>query len=323
MEIREQLEKVCYKYDLPKKKRKCSASKKLAHIEKKSIFHITNSDSETSYNESIGLGLFDFMYLYREIKSCKIIDKKSLFNGYKLTKLSYGNSLRIHQLRYSFNNIEWDTLNRTIRDNNLTIWSPNAQSIMLSIGSKQDKELCNLELLSEGFKQIAKRYSVLDTLKIFELLSKKEVNIEIGNDVLSSEKEIRELGFEFLPKTYEIYGTKFWFDKSRHNGIELDYSFNCYLDDIVKAFKLIENLPYLIRIAKEIEVRNKQLECYNKLKLEQKNNKVNFIQASKINPKPDLNTCLENNLSLEYYNFNEIKDLYGFRYRIKCIIYER
>ena len=41
----------------------------------------------------------------------------------------------------------------------------------------------------------------------------------------------------------------------------------------------MENLLYLIRIAKEIEVRKKLLDQYNKLKLEQKNNKVNFIQA--------------------------------------------
>ena len=188
LEIREQIKFECYNLcDSPKKKKLVGVSKKLAHIEKKSIFHITNSDSETLQSESMDLGFLDFVYLYRAIKSCRIVDKKSLFNGYKLSKLNYGNSLRIHQLRYSFNNTEWDTLNRTIRENNVTIWSPNAQSVMLSIGSKQDKELCNMELLSKGFKQIAKRYSLLDTLKIVGLLRKKEVNIEIGNDILNSE----------------------------------------------------------------------------------------------------------------------------------------
>lgn len=309
LEIKEQLKNVCYNLDLPTKKRKISATKKLAHIEKKSIFHITNSELETLSSESMDIGLLDFMYLYREVKSCKIIDEKSLFNGYKLTKLIYGNNLRIHQCRYSFNNLEWDTLHRTVRENNLSIWSPNAQSVMLIIASKQDKELCNMELLSEGFKQIAKRYTFFDTLRIVGLLRKKEVNVEIGNDVLSSEEEIRELGFDFLPKTYEIYGIKFWFDKSRKDGIELDFSFNCGLNDIIKAYKFIENLPYLIRIAKEIEVRKKLLDQYNKLKLEQKNNKVNEIQAFKITPKTDLSKCFRNDLEKEYKILNEINDL--------------
>lgn len=308
MEIREQLKLVSYEY-LPSKKRKIKATKKLAHIEKKTKFHIEKIKTETSYNESVDIGFLNFMYLYREIKSCKIVNEKSLINGYKLTKLNYGNSLRIHQCRCSFNNIEWDTLNRTIRENNITIWSPNPQSIMLSIGSKQNKELCNMELLSEGFKQIAKRYSFLDTLKIVGLLRKKKVSIEIGNDVLSSEKEIRNLGFEFLPKTYEIYGIKFWFDKSRNNEIELDFSFNCYLDDIVKAFKLIENLENEIRIVRALERHNKLLEQYNKLKIEIKNNKVNLIQAFERKPSNDKGYNLKNDFLLEYKNFNEINDL--------------
>lgn len=304
-EIREQLKLVCYKYDLPKKKKKIKATKKLAHIDKKSIFHITNYKTETLQNAGMDIGFLNFMYLYRDIKSCKIIDRKSLFNGYNLTKLSYGNNLRIHQCRYSFNNVEWNNLSRTIRDNNLTIWSPNAQSIMLSIGSKQDKELCNLELLSEGFKQIAKRYNFFDTLRIVSLLRKKEVNIEIGIDVLSSEEEIRNLGFEFLPKTYKIHGLRFWFDKSRKDGkIELDFSFNSYLTDIVKAFKLIELFKKNVKSFATL---------YEKGIIE--------IIPFDIAPKPDLNTWIRNDLPLEYYNFNEIKDLYGIVYRNECVIY--
>ena len=292
LEIREQLEKVSYQYDLPKKKRKIKATKKLAHIEKKAKFHITNYKTESSSNASMDIGFMNFMYLYQDIKKCKIIDKKSLINGYKLTKLSYGNNLRIHQCRYSFNNVEWNNLHSPIRDKNLTIWSPNAQSIMLSIGSKQDKELCNLELLSEGFRQIAKRYTFSDTLRIVNLLRKKEVNIELGIDVLSPEEEIRNLGFGFLPKTYKIYGIKFWFDKSRNSGIELDFSFNSYLTDIVKALKLIELFKKNIKSFATLYEKG-----------------INEIIPFDIAPKPDLDTCLENDFAYIEKVIYEIKDL--------------
>ncbi|MEE9378859.1 MAG: hypothetical protein V3V33_12580 [Candidatus Lokiarchaeia archaeon] len=259
---------------------------------KKSEFHITSSNSKTVHNKSMDLELLFLENIVRELKSCRIIDKNSVRNLFNLGKVNKGNNLRLHQFRYVFNTIEWSNLSRTIRDTQLSIWSPNEQSIMLSIGSKQNKELCNLELLNKGFEQIAERFNIFEYFKIAKLLIEKEVNIELGVDVLSSEEEIRELGFEFLPKTYKIYETTFWFDKSRRDGIiELDISFNCRLTNLVKAFKLIESY-------------NRYVSLYEK----------GIIESESFDIAPSIEKgCSIRNVSANFKeNYNELQDFIAF-----------
>jgi len=239
----------------PSKRIPPNSSKNNTHLYKgKSEFHITMHSKKTLQNGNRELGYLFFENMVRELKGCNIVDKNSVKNLVNLSRLNLGNNLRLHQYLYGFNNIEWSNLKKTVRDKQLSIWSPNTQSVMLSISSKQDKDLCNLELLNRGFEQIAERYNSFEAFIISQLLRIKECNVELGIDVLSSEEEIRELGYEFLPKTYEIYGITFWFDTS--NGkIELDISFNCNLNTLIKAFQLIKEFEQYVKLyEKEIVI---------------------------------------------------------------------
>lgn len=248
-EIEEQLKL----YEIPPPKRKKKTEKKCNRLYKgKSEFHIAMHSKKALQNGHSGLGYLFFENMVKELKSCNIVDKNSLINLFNLSKVKIGNNIRLHQCRYTFSNFEWYKyrLNNNVKHRNLTIWKPNPYCVMVSIESKQDKELCNLELLSKGFCQIAERYNVLETFTILQLLLKKKCSNEIGINVLSSEEEIRALGFDFLPKTYRIYGLKFWFDKS--NGkIELDMSFNCKLVNVIKTFNLIKEYKQLAKLYKK------------------------------------------------------------------------
>ncbi len=229
---------------LPQKKRLRLGTKNDTHLYKaKTKNHITMHTKKTQQKEGNDSVLLFLENMVKGLKNCKIIDKKSIKNLYNIGKIRKGNEIRLHQYRSVFSINEWRNLNGSTRHKNLTVWSPNAQTIMLSIGSKEDKELSNLQLLTKGFEQIAERFNALESLIIAGLLKKKGANVEFGIDVLNSEQEIREIGFEFLPKTYNIYQMKFWFDNSRKDGkIELDISLNYDLNNLINCFKLIEEL---------------------------------------------------------------------------------
>ncbi len=119
---------------------------------------------------------------------------------------------------------------------------------------------------------------VLFEVKLRHEILNSDTSVEIGFPIRkpTTLKEIKK--HWVIAKVYSLKDkVKFWIDKS--DGFELDFKFKIRLSKLFRIIKFMENLPYLIRIAKEIEVRKKLLDQYNKLKLEQKNNKVNFIQA--------------------------------------------
>lgn len=240
-----EIEKQLKSYEIPPPKRKKNTKKQLIPLYKyKSEFHMTKVSSETLQNGNRDLEYLFFENLVREIKSCRIVNKKSVMNLFNFSKLELGNKFRIHQYRYGFSNIEFG-LSRAIRHRNLTVWSPNSQSVMLSIESKQDKGLCNLELLNKGFEQIAESFNIYDIAKLTKLFREKEANIELGIKVLTPIEIVKQY-FELYPKTYEIYGIKFWFDYS--DGLELDISLNCKLENLITIFKFIKEFIQFVKL---------------------------------------------------------------------------
>jgi hypothetical protein len=208
-----------------------------------------------------------------------------------------------------------------------------------------------LELLKKGYEQILKRYSNLDAFRIVNLLNQKEVNVELGFRVLSSKEEVLEY-FEFLPRTYDIYGIKFWFDKS--DGIELDFSFNINLNSVIRMFKLIDLFNRYISLYEkgilEIEpftLENSlsknaianfertlyELNEFNNLGIGLKSilprmdiiedgENGNFAKITKDYNKTPSNpeiTWVKNDFPLEYEILNEINDLYNLVILLKSI----
>jgi len=248
---------------VPKKKIPLTSSKSDTHLYKsKSRFRIGSVSKKTLQKDNRELEYLFFENLVRDIKGCKIVNKNSVRNLVKLRKLFpyLDNKYRFHEFRWVFSGLDIALLKvinyiikfGTIRDKNITIWvnkntSKKATSLIVSISSRANKELCNRELLKEGFDQIAERLlSQLSTEVVLQLYAKmyqNEVSVEFGNSSHKSKEFIEKLGFEFLPRTYKVYNDKYWLDCS-HGGVELEFKTKTYLTNIynvlsfVKEFKL-------------------------------------------------------------------------------------
>lgn len=135
-----------------------------------------------------------------------------------------------------------------IRDKNLTIWSnknnttQKATSIIISISSRTDKEICNLELLNKGFEQIAKRLPIELTLLLFMKMRMSKVSVELGVKILEGFEN-----FKPYPFTYKVYNMRYWVDSS-YKGRELDFRFETNLNAVSKSIKLIEQFKTYVSL---------------------------------------------------------------------------
>ena len=249
--------KIDLKQYLPTSKTKKKGSKFDTHLFKgKSKFRISSNGYNSLQNESSELEYLFFEDMVRELKSCKIIDKNSIKNLYKLRELRLDGNFRVHEYRWVFSSLDIDLLrviryiskNGAIRNNNLTIWSnsnntkPKATSLIVSISSKQNKELYNSELLFKGFEQLKESLPIVEALILLMKLWISRVSVELGVKILEGFEN-----FKPYPYTYRIYKMKYWVDSSC-KGRELDFRYETNLDIILKTLKLIEEIKLYYKL---------------------------------------------------------------------------
>ena len=268
---------------------------KRKNTKKKSDTHLFKSNQEfrigvnkvnINSNESIELNYLFYENLVMELKGCKIVDKNSIFNLVKLIKLLpyLENKYRFNEFRWVFSILDIEILdiiryiinNGAIRDTNLTIWSngnttQKATSIIVSISSKANEELCNLELWNKGFEQIYERLPKDLALKLALKMYITKCSYEFGNSSNESKEFFQKLGYDFIEKRiYKIYGLKYWLDCSR-GGVELEFKHKGYYTDICRMLKLIE----------EFKLYVKGILTMNPFSLENNNTKNDFTKKAK------------------------------------------
>lgn len=237
------------KYELKKYLHKIPnrASKKNHLFKEESKFSITSSGNRL-FNSFVG----DI----KKLKNCNILDLKSIENLFKLRELKLDSNYRIHEYRWVFSSLDVEILDvikhiikfGVIRDKNLTIWSnknnttQKATSIIISISSRTDKEICNLELLNKGFEQIAKRLPIELTLLLFMKMRMSKVSVELGVKILEGFEN-----FKPYPFTYKVYKMRYWVDSS-YKGRELDFRFETNLNAVSKSIKLIEQFKTYVSL---------------------------------------------------------------------------